>query len=236
MSQLLIPTGFLLFLVLVVYAFVREARKQRMAARRLLEELAERRSWLFAPLDEGDVQRRTGGMEAIGAFESPSLGAVLPQNVVSGTVAEGRVWLYEHSRRISEGDAYHWHVCLIEAHVSLGDPVVIRFSKGDRTLGARNPFYVGVETPLPAPFQNEFVVYTPGDQPPPLLANLLEQLHDAGRTLPLRVDLQIAGNVLAVYSNEKDGVADSLDGLEQLLGFARQAVRLMRSSQPAAVG
>ena len=55
MSQILIPLGGLAFLALLFFAFVREVRKQRSAARRGFEELARRRGWAFDPVDDGGV-------------------------------------------------------------------------------------------------------------------------------------------------------------------------------------
>jgi hypothetical protein len=238
MSQTLIPLGALLFLVLLVYAFVREARKQRSAARRLHEELARANGWRFDLVDDGTVQRASAGMEAIGCFESPSLGKMAPRNVVSGTLPEGRVWLYEHWQRISEDEAYHWNVCLIEGDSTPCAPAVIRFSDGSRTLSARNRFYTGEELPLPEPLRQQFLVYTrhPERLQSELPMDLLQKLHEAWRALPFRVDVQIRGKLVAVYPAERNATIDSLDGLEQLLGFSRQAVRVLRTPNAAAAG
>ena len=139
MSQTLIPLGLLFFLALFVFAFVREARKQRAASSRMYEELAQRKGW---------------------RFESPSQGKLVPKNVVSGTVAEGRVWLYEHSRPVQEGEHHRWSVCLIETDGEPRAPTVIRFSTGSRTLRARNQCYTGEELPLPEPLRRQLIIYS----------------------------------------------------------------------------
>jgi hypothetical protein len=237
MSQILIPVGVLFFLALFVFAFVREARKQRAARSRMYEELAQRKGWRFDPTDDDTVQRLTGGMEAIGCFESPSLGKLIPKNVVSGTVPEGRVWLYEHSRPIYEGEHHHWYVCLIETDGEPRAPAVIRFSKGSRTLRTRNQFYTGEELPLPEPLRQQLIIYShqqegKQDEWP---TELLEQLLEVAQSLPFRVDVQIHGRLVAVYPAERNASIDSPDGLEQLMELTRHVVRLLGVSTPVAV-
>ena len=226
----LIPIVALAFIALFVYAVVREARKQRRAARVLLEQFATARHWRFLEEDDGTAQELASGMEAIGVFRSPSLGARIPSNVVVGEVAEGRVCLFQHSLRVHEGYAFQWNVCLVQTQRPLCDSLVLRFLRG--SPAPPNPLYAGDEIPPDPKWEQQLVAH--GSDPDTaarlLPAELLAELVERADRLPWRVDLQIRGDRIAAYPAERNADLESPEQLVALFDFTRSAAHRLSSA------
>lgn len=82
---------------------VHSARKQRTAKKRVFEEFAIEQGFSYLNEDDGSVQAFAQDFDGIGRFWSPSLGKVMPKDVVGGTTNSSQVLLFRHSIRYSEG-------------------------------------------------------------------------------------------------------------------------------------
>lgn len=224
-----IPIIAIAFIALFVFALVREARKQRSGASDLFEQFAVARGWRFLEADDGTVEELAAGMEAIGVFDSPSLGRQIPSNVVMGHVTEGRVCLFQHSLRLYEGYAFQWHVCLIQAEEPVADSLVLRFLQGG--TARPNPLYANDEIPLEPKWEHGVAAHAsdPDHAVRLLDTALLSKLVAEADRLPWRVDLQVRGSCVAVYLAERNADLESPEDLSRLLDFARLAARCFSS-------
>jgi hypothetical protein len=102
-KDILIPIGVLLFIALFIYAIIKEGRKQKREQSFFFKKLAERKGWKYIKEDDGTAQHVAHDFEGIGVFSSPSLGKIIPRNVVLGRTEVGRCCLFEHYTRIYEG-------------------------------------------------------------------------------------------------------------------------------------
>jgi hypothetical protein len=105
LKDILIAIGVLSFIALFIYALVKEGRKQKRERNVFFKKLADRRGWKYLKEDDGTAQRVAHDFEGISVFSSPSLGKIMPCNVVLGRIKVGRCCLFEHYTRIYEGYA-----------------------------------------------------------------------------------------------------------------------------------
>ena len=83
------------FIALFIYAIVKEGRKQKREQNVFFKKLANRKGWNYIKEDDGTVQRVAHDFEGIGVFSSPSLGKIIPRNVVLGRTEAGRCCLVD---------------------------------------------------------------------------------------------------------------------------------------------
>ncbi|MEJ2364906.1 MAG: hypothetical protein P8017_09555, partial [Deltaproteobacteria bacterium] len=110
MKDVLIPVGLLLFVGIFVYAFVRTGRKQRKAKSAVFRDFADKNGFRYQAEDDGKAQNFAQDFDGIGRFNSPSLGRVIPKDVVHGVVSGLEAILFRHMTRFSEGWAREWFV------------------------------------------------------------------------------------------------------------------------------
>jgi len=230
-----IPFAALAFIVLFVFAFVWEARKQKAGRAAVYKSLARQRGWTYTPEDRGPIQRIAGDFEAIGQFQSPSLGKVIPKNVVTGRVDQGDIYLFQHSRRIYEGYRYYFDVCLIRAQRPIATSLVVRFKRGKSKLD--NPFYTARQWPAPSTWAQHVDVFADdAAQAAQVLPDaVLRDLVNAAERLPWRIDLEVRKERVAAYIVERNASAENSEQLEQLIAFTEQATALLTSSKPGPV-
>ncbi|MGD2217204.1 MAG: ankyrin repeat domain-containing protein, partial [Gemmatimonadales bacterium] len=109
-SDVLIPIGLLLFIAFFVYAIVHSARKQREAKAGLFRDFASRHALRYQEEDDGKVLEFARDFDGIGRFRSPSLGKVIPKDVVHGKIEGKQVVLFRHSIHFSDSWAREWFV------------------------------------------------------------------------------------------------------------------------------
>jgi len=224
----MLPYLVILFILFFAVALIYEARRQRSAERNVYRRYAESKGRRFAEVDDGTAADMAGGMEAIGVFQSPSLGPVIPKNAVAGTVPEGSICLFTHALRLHAGESYPFHVCIIRRTETAAIPFVLRFVQGKKNL--QNPFYTGKKVPLAKTFQHQLIAYAlngAGELAERMESKAAALIREA-ENLPWRVDLQVRGRRVAVYSAERNIGRIALEDLERLETFTRTAVRQLQ--------
>jgi hypothetical protein len=227
MKDALIAVGVLSFITLFIYAFVKEGRKQKKQQSSLFKKLADRKDWEYIKEDDGTVQRLAQDFEGIGVFSSPSLGKMIPRNVVLGRTKVGRCCMFEHHTRIYEGYAMNWTVCLVEAKDDLGGSFVIQ-SRGKAGTITDN-FYAGQKKSVEDDWAKGFRLYCSGEAskqdilPMQTLQKIIREMVN----LPWRVDMQVRKNRLAVYPSSRNFGLKTVDDLERLIEVSCVAVNYL---------
>ena len=68
MKDALIAVGVLSFIVLFIYAMIKEGRKQKRQQSAFFKKLADRRDWEYMEEDDGTVRHLARDFEGIGIF------------------------------------------------------------------------------------------------------------------------------------------------------------------------
>ena len=227
MKDILIPIGVLLFIALFLYAIVKEGRKQQKGPNVFFKKLAKRKGWKYLKEDDGTAQRLAYDFEGIGVFSSPSLGKMIPRNVVLGRTKVGRCCLFEHYTRIYEGYAMKWFVCLVEAQNDLGGSFVVQ-SRGKAGTITDN-FYTGHKITIADDWAKGFKLYLNDKAPKKemLPMGTLQKLFQEMANLPWRIDMQVRKDRLAVYPSSRNFQLKSVQDLERLAEFSQVAVNCL---------
>jgi hypothetical protein len=130
MKDVLIPLGSLLFVGLFVYAFIHTSRMQRKAKAGVFRDFANKHELRYREEDDGEAQEFARGFDGIGRFSSPSLGKVIPKDVVDGTMNGSEVILFRHSIRFSEDYAREWFVAGVTCSEPIAERCAVQFCKG----------------------------------------------------------------------------------------------------------
>lgn len=235
MTDLLIGVAVLGGMALFVYAVIRAGRQQRRQRGEAFRLFGESRGWHYNADGDPSLDSVLEPFEAISSHSSPSLGKVAPRDVVTGAVEEGRVWVFWQSRRVTEGDALFFHVCLLASSGIGPDGVIVRFGE-DRSPGSSVDLYYSGQrdrvdlgrTALPV-FESETGTARR------LLAGQAgaEILAGIGR-LPWTVDLQIQRGALALYTIDRNLDLSSPDDLAQLSDVTCEMGRILGGSASGA--
>jgi hypothetical protein len=121
MKDVLIPLGLLLFIGFFVYAIIHTARKQRKAKARVFRDFADKNGLRYQEEDDGKAQGFAQNFDGIGRFSSPSLGKVIPKDVVDGILNGSEAILFRHSIRFSEGWAREWFVAGVTSSETIAE-------------------------------------------------------------------------------------------------------------------
>jgi hypothetical protein len=226
-KDILIPVGVLLFIALFIYAIIKEGRKQKRVQEVFLKKLADRRGWKYLKEDDGTAQRLAHDFEGIGVFSSPSLGKMIPRNVVLGRTKVGRCCLFDHYTRIYEGYAMKWFACVVEAQNDLGGCFVVQ-SKGKGGTITDN-FYTGQKIPIEDDCAKGYRLYCNDKAPKKeiLPMGTLQKLFQEMANLPWRIDVQVRKDRLVVYPSSRNFQLKSVQDLERLIEFSQIAVNYL---------
>lgn len=234
MIDLLIGVGVLAGLSLFAYAVVRAARQQRRRRGDSFRLFAEQRGLeLAASGDDAGLREVLSTFEGIGSYQSPSLGEVRPQHVVVDRAGPGRVWVFWHSRRVSEGDALQFYVCLVAGRdFDAEDPgLVLRFGR-DRAIGT------GVEIGYTGQRRRHDLgertieVFDGGDGVGDLLSGEVGRaLAQRVGSLPWPVDLQLRPGALALYTTGRNLELSGPEELARLTDVACGIADLLAGSR-----
>lgn len=227
MKDILIPIGVLLFIALFIYAIVKEGRKQQKGPNVFFKKLAKRKGWKYLKEDDGTAQRLAYDFEGIGVFSSPSLGKMIPRNVVLGRTKVGRCCLFEHSSRIYEGYAIKWFACVVETRNDLGASFVVQSKKKAGTI--TDNFYSGQKIPIEDYWTKGFRLYCNDKAPKKemLPMGTRQKLFQDMANLPWRIDMQVRKDRLAVYPSSRNFQLKSVQDLERLIEFSQVAVNCL---------
>jgi len=225
MKDMLIPFGLLLFLVFFVYAMIHTARKQRKAKTNAFRDFADRNGLQYQEEDDGNAQRFAKDFDGIGQFNSPSLGKIIPNDVVEGMLNGAATILFRHRVRFSEGWAREWFVAGITSDETIAERCTVQFCKGSADKDA---FYL--QDPIVkelniGPFL--MVVRAEGASFPgkTLDVSVLKKLADLAGRLPFRPEIQIRQNRLVVYLADRNSTIEGTETIENLFEFTRNVVR-----------
>ena len=112
MDQILIPLGLLFFIGILFFAIIHTARQQRKAKSKVFREFAEQNGLNYREEDDGIAREFARDFDGIGRFESPSLGKVIPKDIVSGHLNGYNIILFRHMTRFSEDSGREWFVAV----------------------------------------------------------------------------------------------------------------------------
>jgi hypothetical protein len=226
-KDILIAIGVLSFIALFIYAIAKESRKQKREQSFFFKKLADGRGWKYIKEDDDTAQRVAHDFEGIGVFTSPSLGKIIPRNVVFGRIEAGNCCLFEHYTRIYEGYAMNWFVCVVEAQNDLGGSFVVQ-SNG-KTRSITDNFYTGQKLSIEDDWAKGFTFYCDGKAPKKKILPMgtLQKLSQEMADLPWLVDMQVRKDRLAVYPASRNFQLKSVHDLERLIEFSRVAVNCL---------
>jgi hypothetical protein len=229
-KDVLIPIGALLFIILLIYAIVKEGRKQQKGTRVFFKKLAARKGWKYLTEDDGTAQHIAKDFEGIGVFSSPSLGTMIPRNVVLGRMKVGRCCLFEHYTRIYEGYAIKWFACVVETQNDLGGSFVVQ-SLGKAATITDN-FYTGKKISITDDWAKGYRLYCNDKSPNKemLPTGTLQKLFQEVANLPWRIDMQARKDRLAVYPSSRNFQLKSVQDLERLVEFSQVAVNCLTTN------
>jgi len=221
MKDVIIPFGLIIFIGLFIYAIIHSGRKQRESKSNIFRGFAENSGFSYLIEDDGKAQEFAHDFDGIGQFSSPSLGKVIPKDVVIGKLNGLDAILFRHSIRFSEGWAREWIVAGVTIGKTIAEKCAIQFctARADKST-----MY------LPDPVMKELKIGSfnmvvrairPSSAGDILNDGVLKQLAERAENLSFRPEIQIRGNRLAVYLADRNASLDDIGELLSLLDFAK---------------
>lgn len=223
MKDLLIPLGLLVFIALFAFAIIHTARKQRKAKARVFRDFADRHALRYLGEDDGSAQAFAEGFDGIGRFSSPSLGQVIPKDVVRGDMNGVKVILFRHSIRYSEGWAREWIVAGVTCAEAIAKRCAIQFFEGKvdhRSMYLQDPV---VKEQRAGSFNLAVRAASQAHAGKLIDANVLNRISGLAGELPFRPGIQVRGNRVAAYPADRNATIDDAEALARLLAFTRSA-------------
>ena len=221
MNDVLIPLGLLLFIGFFAFAIIHTARKQQKAKAKVYRDFAESNGVHYREQDDGRAQEFARSFDGIGQFRSPSLGEVIPKDVVDGTIDGTEIILFRHSIRLSEGFAREWFVAGVTCHEHIAKRCAVQFCNG---LADNSTAYLEgsvVKEQKAGPFNLLVRAATPSCAGKMVNEDVLKRLANHAEELSFRPEIQVRENRLAVYLADRNATIDDVETLEKLVDFAR---------------
>jgi len=220
MKDVLIPLGLITFLGLFVYALISTARKQRKTKTAAFSDLARGRGLRYEAADDGKAQQFAQDLEGLGQFKSPSLGDLIPTDVVSGVLGGMPVVLFRHTTRYYEGYSREWFVVGVSAGTSIAERCSVQFFKSrvaTDSMYLKDPV---VKEKKAGPFH--LLVRAPGQASAGKMLDddVLLRLSSLAGDLPFVPEIQVRANRVAVYLAERNATVESARDLQKLLDFS----------------
>jgi hypothetical protein len=221
MKDVLIPVGLLLFIILFAFAIIHTARKQRKAKSSVFRDFAEKNGLRYLEVDDGKAQEFAQDFDGIGQFSSPSLGKVIPKDVVEGTLNGSETILFRHSIRFSEGWAREWFVAGVTSGEIIAERCAVQFCKGKSHKGTMYLQDPAVKEQKIGVYN--LVVRAAGSSAAGKLLDdgVLKKLADFAGNLSFRPEVQVRGKRIVAYLAGRNATVDDMETLETLLEFAR---------------
>ena len=212
-------------LIAVAVFIVTAARRQRAKLRRLFRRTARTLDLHYLERDDGTAEAMATPFDRAGfaCFASPSLGRVVPENVVHGAVPEGHACLFTHYTRRTEGDARQWTVAIVEvrgkkkAHglITLRNKTVVHVAEvggmAEVDVSADPDFALFFEVRAEKKAEARACLDDP----------FRKEILDTTARLHFPVDLEIADGHIALYAAERNFTPERVRDLSELLFAAR---------------
>jgi hypothetical protein len=226
MKDVLIPLGLLLFIGFFIYAIIHTARKQRKAKSSVLRGFADKNGLRYQEEDDGKAQGFVQDFDGIGRFSSPSLGKVIPKDVVNGILNGSEAILFRHSIRFSEGWAKEWFVAGVTSAETIAERCAVQFCKGradKNTMYLQDPV---VKEQKFGPFNLVVRAAGPSSAGKIVDEGVMKQLADLAGNLSFRPEIQIRGKRIVAYLADRNATVDDVETLESLFEFTKSAASI----------
>jgi hypothetical protein len=223
MKDVLIPLGLLLFIGFFVYAIIHTARKQRKAKARVFRDFADKNGLRYQEEDDGKAQGFAQDFDGIGRFSSPSLGKVIPKDVVYGIMNGSEAILFRHSIRFSEGWAREWFVAGVTSAETIAERCAVQFCKGradKSTLYLQDPV---VKEQKVGPFNLVVRAASRSYAGKIVDDGVLKQLAGLAGNLSFRPEIQVRGKRIVAYLADRNVTVDDVETLGDLFEFTKSA-------------
>ncbi|MCP4260722.1 MAG: hypothetical protein GY774_24835, partial [Planctomycetes bacterium] len=223
MKDVLIPLGLLLFIGFFVYAIIHTARKQRKAKARVFRDFADKNGLSYQEEDDGKVQCFAKDFDGIGRFSDPSLGKVIPKDVVDGITNGMEAILFRHSIRISEGWAREWFVAGVTSDETVAERCAVQFCKGKAdksTMHLQDPV---VKEQKVGSFNLVVRAANPSCAGKIVDNSVLKQLASLAGNLSFRPEIQVRGKRIVAYLADRNATVDDVEILGDLFEFTKSA-------------
>ena len=228
MADLIIGILVLGGLAALIGAIVVGGRRQRAARSAALRRAADRLGFTYLATDDGRAQRLAVGLGEFAHFRSPSLGTLVPSDVIHH-VDEGTevVAFRHHTRTTDEGNARHWYVAIAERHDATPCRSLIRMR--DRSVRRVAGVLTGrrqVGFPDDPAFDRRFMTDGPDEDTTRrhVTAAVRRCIVDLAASTGFAVDVHLQGKRTAAISAGRNRDLDS-DEILRLVDVARTVAR-----------
>jgi len=219
MKDLLIPIGLLAFIIVFVYAMIHTARKQRKSKQEIFKDFANKNGLRYLAEDDGTAQAFAQDFDGIGKFHSPSLGTIIPKDVVNGVLNDMPVILFRHRTRFMEGYTMEWFVAGLTAAESIANGCSIQFCK---KKSSKDTMYLQHDVVKELPIGSFYMVVradSPSDAGHFMDDPALNQLAELAENLSFRPEIQIRGQRVTAYLADRNATIETVEALEELIRF-----------------
>jgi hypothetical protein len=160
-------------------------------------------------------------LDGIGQFHSPSMGDVIPKDLVRGTIEGMGVVLFRHSTLFYEGDAREWFVAGVRSNADIAERCSVQFLEhgaSKDTMYLRDPVVEEQET---GSFQ--VVVRAPNRASAGRMVDgdVLRKLSSLADMLSFRPEIQVRGPRVAVYPADRNESVENAAVVGQILDCCR---------------
>jgi hypothetical protein len=226
MNDVLIPLGLLLFVGFFVYAIIHSGRKQRKARARVFRDFADKNDLRYQEEDDGKAQGFAHDFDGIGRFSSPSIGKVIPKDVVHGIMNGTEAILFRHSIRFSEGWVREWFVAGVTSYETIAERYAVQFCKGradKSTMYLQDPV---VKEQKVGPFNLVVRAVDLSYAGKIVDDGVLKQLAVLAGELSFRPEIQVRGKRIVDYLADRNATVDDVETLGDLFEFTKRAASI----------
>lgn len=223
MKDVLIPLGLLLFIGFFVYAIIHTARKQHKAKASVFRDFADKNGLRYQQEDDGTAAGFAKDFDGIGRFSSPSLGKVIPKDVVGGMLNGSEAILFRHRIRFSEGWAREWFVAGVTSAETIAERCAIQFCKrkADKsTMYLQDPVVAEQKV---GPLILVVRAADPSSAGKIVELDVLKRLADLAGNISFRPEIQVRGERIVAYPADRNTTVDDVETLEKLFQFTKSA-------------
>ena len=223
MKDVLIPLGLLLFIGFFVFAIIHTGRNQRKAKAKVFRDFADKNGLRYREEDDGTAQEFAKDFDGIGRFSSPSLGKVIPKDVVDGILNGSEAILFRHSIRFSEGWAREWFVAGVTSAEKIAERCAVQFCKGRADMSTMYLQDPVVKEQKVGPFNLVVRAADLSSAGKIVEEGVLNQLADLAENLSFRPEIQVRGKRIVVYLADRNATVDDVETLGNMCQFIMSA-------------